>query len=70
LQSAARESLSRLEQDKICIAQLHWSTANYQPMQEGALWEGIADVYDAELCEAVGVSNYGPIQLNRFSERM
>jgi pyridoxine 4-dehydrogenase len=70
LQSAARESLSRLEQDKLCIAQLHWSTANYQPMQEGALWEGIADVYDAELCEAVGVSNYGPIQLNRFSERM
>lgn len=70
LLSAARESLNRLEQDKLCIAQLHWSTANYQPFQEGALWEGIADIYDAELCEAVGISNYGPIQLTRFSERM
>ena len=70
LQSAARESLKRLEQDKLCIAQLHWSTANYQPFQEGALWEGIADIYDADLCEAVGISNYGPIQLNRFADRM
>jgi pyridoxine 4-dehydrogenase len=70
LLSAARESLKRLEQDKLCIAQLHWSTANYQPFQEGALWEGIADIYDAGLCEAVGISNYGPIQLTKFSERM
>ena len=37
---------------------------------QGALWEGIADVYDAGLCEAVGISNYGPLQLSRFSERM
>ena len=53
--AAARESLQRLEQDKLAIAQLHWSTANYQPLQERALWEGIADVYDEGLCEAVGV---------------
>jgi pyridoxine 4-dehydrogenase len=70
LLSAARESLKRLEQDKLCVAQLHWSTANYQPFQEGALWEGIADIYDAGLCEAVGISNYGPIQLTKFAERM
>jgi pyridoxine 4-dehydrogenase len=86
---------------ELSVAQLHWSTANYQPLQEGkfileifvvartviltssfssayfafvivqgALWEGIADVYDAGLCEAVGISNYGPLQLSRFSERM
>ncbi len=36
----------------------------------GALWEGIADVYDAGLCEAVGISNYGPVQLTKFSARM
>jgi pyridoxine 4-dehydrogenase len=36
----------------------------------GALWEGIADIYDADLCEAVGVSNYGPLQLQKFSKRM
>jgi pyridoxine 4-dehydrogenase len=70
LVQAARESLKRLEQDKLCVAQLHWSTANYQPLQEGALWEGIADVYDNNLCEAVGVSNYGPMRLQKFSKRM
>lgn len=67
---AARESLIRLEQPKLAIAQLHWSTANYQPFQEGALWEGLADVYDAGLCDAVGVSNYGPIQLGKILSRM
>ena len=54
---AARSSLKRLKQDKLSLAQLHWSTANYQPFQEKALWEGIADVYDEGLCDAVGVSN-------------
>lgn len=55
---------------ELAVAQLHWSTANYQPFQEGALWEGIADIYDEGLCEAVGISNYGPKQLTKFSERM
>lgn len=67
LVTAARDSLKRLQQDKLSIAQLHWSTANYQPFQERTLWEGIADVYDAGLCDAVGVSNYGPIQLNKIA---
>lgn len=67
---AARESLERLETSPIEIAQLHWSTANYQPFQEGALWDGIADVYDAGLCRAVGVSNYGPKQLIKVADRM
>lgn len=67
---AARDSLSRLEQDKLAIAQLHWSTAKYQPFQENTLWEGIADVYDEGLCEAVGVSNYGPIQLQKIAARL
>ena len=67
---AARESLQRLGQDKLAIAQLHWSTANYQPFQEGALWNGIADIYDEGLADSVGVSNYGPIQLSKFSDKM
>ena len=70
---AAKESLARLEQPKLAIAQLHWSTSKYQPFQERALWEGIGDVYDNGLCDAVGVSNYGPIQLQKvaryFQER-
>jgi pyridoxine 4-dehydrogenase len=68
--SAARASLNRLKQDKLAIAQLHWSTANYQPFQETALWEGLADVYDQGLCEAVGVSNYGPHQLQKIASRL
>lgn len=67
---AAKESLIRLDQPKLAVAQLHWSTANYQPFQEGALWEGIADVYDAGLCEVVGVSNYGPKQLLKVAACM
>mmetsp|Transcript_23779 Transcript_23779/g.45347 ORF Transcript_23779/g.45347 Transcript_23779/m.45347 type:complete len:198 (-) Transcript_23779:3375-3968(-) len=35
LVQAAKESLARLEQDKLSVAQLHWSTQNYQPFQEG-----------------------------------
>ena len=68
--TAAEESLQRLNQTKLAIAQAHWSTANYQPFQEGAIWEGLADVYDAGLCEAVGVSNYGPQQLRKVAARM
>ena len=34
------------------------------------MWEGIADIYDEGLCEAVGISNYGPKQLTKFSDRM
>jgi pyridoxine 4-dehydrogenase len=67
---AAKASLQRLQQPKLSIAQLHWSTANYQPFQEGALWEGLADIYDEGLCDAVGVSNYGPIQLQKIAARM
>ncbi len=70
LVNAAQESLQRLEQSKLSIAQLHWSTANYQPFQEKALWKGIGDIYDQGLCEAIGVSNYGPMQLQKISEYM
>jgi pyridoxine 4-dehydrogenase len=68
--SAAEASLKRLEQDKLAVAQLHWSTANYQPFQEKALWEGIGDVYDKGLCESVGFSNYGQKQLLKVSDYM
>jgi pyridoxine 4-dehydrogenase len=68
--SAAEASLQRLEQPKLAVAQVHWSTANYQPFQERALWEGIGDVYDRGLCDAVGVSNYGPIQMQKVASYM
>jgi hypothetical protein len=43
---AAKESCARLGKESIELGQLHWSTGNYQPLQERALWGGIADAYD------------------------
>mmetsp|Transcript_55492 Transcript_55492/g.166401 ORF Transcript_55492/g.166401 Transcript_55492/m.166401 type:complete len:410 (-) Transcript_55492:379-1608(-) len=70
--NAARSSLERIggPGDKLAIAQLHWSAAKYLPQQESALWNGLADVYDAGLCDAVGVSNFGPRTLAKFASRM
>jgi len=70
LVSAAKASAERLGRPKVELAQLHWSAQNYAPWLESTLWDGIADVYDAGLCDAVGVSNYGPEQLRKFAKRM
>jgi pyridoxine 4-dehydrogenase len=67
---AARESAKRLQTDRIPLGQLHWSTGNYQPLQEGALWAGIADAYDEGVIGAVGLSNYGPKQLRKIHKYM
>lgn len=32
--------------EQLGIGQLHWSTANYQPLQERALWDGLVALYD------------------------
>eukprot|EP00887_Chlorella_sp_A99_P007935 scaffold12.g7935.t1 len=50
---AARASAARVGQDRLGLVQLHWSTANYAPLQG--------------LAEAVGVSNYGPKQLQKIA---
>ena len=41
-----RSSLERLQLEKIGIGQLHWSTANYAPLQERALWDGLVAMYE------------------------
>ncbi|KAL6641314.1 hypothetical protein ACP70R_019495 [Stipagrostis hirtigluma subsp. patula] len=61
--SACKSSLQRLQLDRLGIGQLHWSTANYAPLQERALWDGLVEMYEKGLVRAVGVSNYGPKQL-------
>ncbi|KAL0542515.1 hypothetical protein IC582_022629 [Cucumis melo] len=63
---ACQGSLERMQMEKIGIGQLHWSTANYAPLQEMALWDGLVAMYDKGLVQAVGVSNYGPKQLVRI----
>lgn len=39
-------SLERLQIDQLGIGQLHWSTANYAPLQELALWDGLVAMYE------------------------
>lgn len=41
-----RSSLDRLQLEQIGIGQLHWSTANYAPLQEKALWDGLVAMYE------------------------
>ncbi|KAJ8499693.1 hypothetical protein OPV22_010245 [Ensete ventricosum] len=65
---ACKSSLERLQLDQIGIGQLHWSTANYAPLQEQALWDGLVAMYEEGLVRAVGVSNYGPKQLIKIHD--
>ncbi|XP_021909501.1 pyridoxal reductase, chloroplastic [Carica papaya] len=65
---ACRASLDRLQIEQIGIGQLHWSTANYAPPQELALWDGLVAMYQKGLVRAVGVSNYGPKQLVKIHD--
>ena len=70
--SACKSSALRLGRN-VDLVQMHWSTANYAPWQEGALLDGLADLYEQGLVKGVGLSNYGPQRLKRvhkkFAER-
>ncbi|GAA6623821.1 aldo/keto reductase [Scytonema sp. NUACC26] len=70
--SACKSSAQRLGRN-VDLVQMHWSTANYAPWQEGALLDGLADLYEQGLVKGVGLSNYGPKRLRwvykKFSER-
>ena len=70
--NASKSSAQRLGRN-IDLVQMHWSTANYAPWQEGALLDGLADLYEQGLVRGVGLSNYGPKRLQwvhtRFKER-
>ncbi|KAF2299413.1 hypothetical protein GH714_031868 [Hevea brasiliensis] len=64
----SRASMERLQLKQIGIGQLHWSTVNYAPPQELALWDGLVAMYEKGLVQAVGVSNYGPKQLVKIHD--
>lgn len=70
--AACQASARRLGRP-VDLVQMHWSTANYAPWQEGALLDGLADLYERGLVKAVGLSNYGPKRLRwvhkRFADR-
>ncbi len=62
--SACKSSAQRLGRN-VDLVQMHWSTANYAPWQEGRLLDGLADLYEQGLVKGVGLSNYGPLRLKR-----
>ncbi|MEM7556356.1 MAG: aldo/keto reductase [Cyanobacteria bacterium P01_A01_bin.84] len=70
--SAGKASAKRLGRN-IDLVQMHWSTANYFPLQEWSLLDGLADLYEQGLVKGVGLSNYGSQRLRKvhkkFSER-
>lgn len=66
---AAQASAQRLGR-AVDLVQMHWSTANYAPWQEGPLLDGLADLYDQGLVKGVGLSNYGPQRLQWAHQRL
>ncbi|KAF6260861.1 NADP-dependent oxidoreductase domain-containing protein [Scenedesmus sp. NREL 46B-D3] len=65
--AACRGSLRRTGLQQISLGQLHWSAAKYAPLQEWALWNGLADCHEQGLIAEVGVSNYGAKELRRVA---
>ncbi len=66
--SACKSSAKRLGRN-VDLVQMHWSTANYAPWQEGPLLDGLADLYEQGLVKGVGLSNYGPLRLKRVHQK-
>lgn len=67
LLKAAAASMARL--GRIDLVQLHWSTANYAPWQEGPLLDALADLYDQGLVKGIGLSNFGAARLRKIWPR-
>lgn len=63
--SASAQRLGR----PIDLAQMHWSTANYAPWQEGPFLEGLMDLYEQGQVKGIGLSNFGPKRLKLAHQR-
>jgi pyridoxine 4-dehydrogenase len=53
----------------IDLAQMHWSTANYAPWQEGPFLDGLMDLYEQGHIKGIGLSNFGPKRLKLAHQR-
>jgi aryl-alcohol dehydrogenase-like predicted oxidoreductase len=62
LPKALRASLERLGLERVDVYQIHWP---FPPVPIWTWMAGMADVVEAGLVRAVGVSNYGPEQTRR-----
>ena len=67
--SAGKASAGRLGKN-IDLVQMHWSTANYFPLQEWVLLDGLADLYEQGLVKGVGLSNYGTKRLRKVHKKL
>jgi pyridoxine 4-dehydrogenase len=67
--AAAKASAQRLGRP-IDLVQLHWSTANYAPWQEGTLLDGLGVLYQQQQVRGVGLSNFGPKRLRQVHRRL
>ncbi|MEL6816539.1 MAG: aldo/keto reductase [Cyanobacteria bacterium J06598_3] len=66
--TAGQASAQRL--GSLDLVQMHWSTANYLPFQEGPLIDGLASLCQQGLAKSVGLSNYGPKRLRWAHKRL
>ncbi|NMF85672.1 aldo/keto reductase [Nodosilinea sp. P-1105] len=69
----AGEASARRLGRPVDLVQMHWSTANYAPWQEGPFLDGLMDLSAQGQVKGVGLSNFGPKRLKlahqRFQER-
>jgi pyridoxine 4-dehydrogenase len=65
---AGQASAQRLGRP-IDLAQMHWSTANYAPWQEGPFLDGLIDLLEQGQARAIGLSNFGPKRLKLAHQR-
>lgn len=47
-----------MQLEQIGIGQLHWSTANYAPLQELALWDGLVAMYEKVIISVHVIYNH------------
>lgn len=65
--NACAKSAQRLRR-KVDLVQMHWSPAKYLPWQEKPLLDGLAQLYHQGLVKGIGLSNYGPKNLQQAYE--
>ncbi len=66
---AGAASVERLGRP-IDLVQMHWSTANYAPWQEGPFLDGLMDLCLQGKARAIGLSNFGPQRLRLAHQRL
>lgn len=71
VKSALNQSLGRLKQSKVTLYMQHWPGFGGLPSfgNENFL-DGLADCYDAGLCDAVGVSNFNAQRVRNADDKL